>query len=233
MAVQANAQSVQLGQQLGKTQTGQAILRQLGLGANATSAELTSAMAKLNMSAAQQAALTKAITQFNQQAARGNSSSAVSRNEEIAKAIFAPKGQVLAVTALAGSASRDAVSANAEKVACDASSVASALSAGGGTSFATAEAAEKAGIIGNSKCEIKNMKSAEARKNLGRVAECMLNNGADKLAVGSVARNNIGAGCLAGALERADGAAQMLTGAQAQAAMAAFQQISTNCGYVR
>ncbi len=234
VAVQANAQSLQLGQ-FARTQTGQAFLRQMGLGANATAAELTAAMNRMNLSAAQQAAVTKAISQFNQQAVAGNNAAAVSRNEQIAQAIVAPKGQVLPVTALADNASRDAVSA-AGAPQCDASSVASALSARGGITFAAAEAAEKEGIIGSAKCAIKDIKSDEAGINLGETVGCMLNNGAGKLPVGSEQRVAIGSGCLAGALESpasTPGVAVMQTGSKAQAARAAFQQISTNCGYVR
>lgn len=234
VAVQANAQSVQLGQ-FARTQTGQAFLRQMGLGANATAADLTAAMNRMSLSAAQQASVTKAITDFNKQAVTGTNAAAVSRNEQIAQAIVAPKGQVLAVTALSNNASRDAVSA-AGGAQCDAASVASALSARGGISFAAAEAAEKAGIIGPAKCAIKDIKSNAAGINLGETAGCMLREGADKLPVGSQARIDIGSGCLAGALESPEstpGVVRMLTGAQAQAARSAFQQISTNCGYIR
>lgn len=139
VAMQAHAQSAQL-QGVARTQAGKAFLSQMGLGANATAAELAAAMNKMKLSPVQQAAITKAIGQFNSQAVAGNGTSVATRNEEIAKSLFGKAGELLKPTTQANNADNTAV-AKAAAMTCSREELATKLSAGTSVSYADALAA--------------------------------------------------------------------------------------------
>ncbi len=93
----AQAAQAQL-EKLATTRMGQQFLQQtLGV-SSMTAADLNAAMAKL--SGAEQAALLSLVNKFNSGYVAGNSIQAKSQNEQLAKSIFAPKGQMIQLAAV-------------------------------------------------------------------------------------------------------------------------------------
>lgn len=204
----ANAQNAQLSQNAVKlmqeSQIAKRFLEQrLGV-RTGTLTDVNAALSKL--SPAERAGVVAAINAYSAKAAVANGNvSIASQNEQAARAAFTVgNGELIQVASLAqGQAATTATSSKLPKNSCDASAVdvtASKLAEGTvGASFADAQSVIQKGIIRldqNCTTAAADMKSADARGNLIKIAKCA--EGKDVLKLQAAAeRNGVYAACAA------------------------------------